>query len=230
MTAIKPVKSRRVVAVAAETYPINAQCAWPECAEPTADPHHAFPRSAIGGDSYFVAITFDTYEQAVEVVGKGVKVTEISYGFPPPSCFVTDPIPHCTGLCRHHHDLVESRQAKISLEGGKWLAWEGNDGKDGNNGEIMVEAGELSPQPGARGAKKRKRFKGEKRRKRQTISFRVPEDEQEDGAGLLDDKMNALRKLYGEDETYPPYNVISLAFDFTLLNAGPEDFVEVEEQ
>ena len=219
MTAIKPVETRRVVAVAAETYPINTQCSWPDCTEDAHDPHHAFPRSATGGDSYFVAITFDTYEDAVAVVGKGVKVSEV-----PGVGWVTDPIPHATGLCRHHHDLVEQRYNKITLEGGKWIAWEGNDGKDGSKGVLMAEAGELSPQPGAVGGKKRKRLKGEKRRKRKTISIRVPNDEQEDGAGLLDEKFASMRKLLGQDEDYPPYYVISAAVDYTLLNASNDDF------
>jgi hypothetical protein len=226
VTAIKPVETRRVVAVAAETYPMNTQCAWPDCTEDAHDPHHAFPRSATGGDSYFVAITFDTYEDAIAVVGKGIKVTEV-----PGFGWVTDPIPHATGLCREHHNLVESRVAKITLEGGKWLAWEGNDGKDGNKGAgaAMTEVGELQPQPGARlASKKRKRFKGEKRRKRRTISIRVPNDEQEDGAGLLDEKFDSMRELLGEDETYPPYYVISAALDYTLLNADESDFEKAE--
>jgi hypothetical protein len=85
--------------------------------------------------------------------------------------------------------------------------------------------GDLSPQPGATG-KKRKRFKGEKRRKRRTISIRVPQDEQEDGAGLLDEKFDSMRELLGQDESYPPYYVISAALDYTLLNADATDFEE----
>ena len=213
MTAIKPAETRRVVAVAAETYPVNAQCAWPDSDAEAVDPHHCFPRSAIGGDSYFVSMTFDTYEQAVEVVGKGTSVTEV-----PGMGWVTDPIPHVVGLSREVHEAVEKKQKKILLVGGEWIAWDKT-----AEGE-WVEAGELSPQPGARGAKKRKRFKGEKRRKRKTISFRVPDDEQEDGAGLLDEKAESLRKLLGQDETYPFYYVVSAAFDYTLLNADETDF------
>lgn len=213
MTAIKPAETRRVVAVAAETYPVNAQCAWPDSDAEAVDPHHCFPRSAIGGDSYFVSMTFDTYEQAVEVIGKGTNVVEV-----PGMGWVTDPIPHVIGLSREIHEQVEKKQKKIMLVGGKWVAWD----KDAEG--AWVEVGELSPQPGARGAKKRKRFKGEKRRKRKTISFRVPDDEQEDGAGLLDEKANAIRKLFGEDESYPFYYVVSAALDFTLLNADETDF------
>lgn len=216
MTAIKPAETRRVVAVAAETYPVNAHCAWPDSDAEAVDPHHCFPRSSIGGDSYFVSLTFDTYEQAVEVVGKGVGVTEVQQR--DGSVWVTDPIPHVTGLSRDIHEAVEKKQKKISLINGKWLAFD----KDAEG--KWVELGELSPQPGARGGKKRKRFKGEKRRKRKTISIRVPQDEQEDGAGLLDEKLEAMREVLGQDESYPPYYCISAALDYTLLNADGTDF------
>lgn len=213
MTAIKPAATRRVVAVAAETYPVNANCAWPDSDAEAVDPHHCFPRSAIGGDSYFISMTFDTYEEAVEVVGKGVGVTEV-----PGVGWVTDPIPHVVGLSREVHERVEKKQSKILLVNGKWIAYDKN-----AEGE-WVELGELSPQPGARGGKKRKRLKGEKRRKRRTISIRVPNDEQEDGAGLLDEKMEQMRGLLGQEDDYPPYYCISAALDFTLLNADETDF------
>jgi hypothetical protein len=54
MTALKPLENRRVRAVPSERYPLNKKCAHPECNEDAVDPHHAFPRSAIGGDSWFV--------------------------------------------------------------------------------------------------------------------------------------------------------------------------------
>jgi hypothetical protein len=214
MTAIKPAETRRVVAVAAETYPVNAQCAWPDSDAEAVDPHHCFPRSSIGGDSYFVSMTFDSYEEAVAVVGKGVKVTEVAG-----MGWVTDPIPHVVGLSREVHEAVEKRQKKILLVAGKWVAFEKDAGGE------WIEVGDLSPQPGATG-KKRKRFKGEKRRKRRTISIRVPQDEQEDGAGLLDEKFDSMRELLGQDESYPPYYVISAALDYTLLNADATDFEE----
>jgi len=213
MTAIKPATTRRVVAVAAETYPVNAQCAWPDSDGEAVDPHHCFPRSAIGGDSYFVSMTFNTYEEAVEVVGKGVGVTEV-----PEVGWVTDPIPHVIGLSRDVHERVEKKQSKITLSNGKWIAWDKN--ADGE----WVELGELSPQPGARGGKKRKRFTGQKRRKRKVITLRVPNDEQEDGAGLWDDKLNQMREMLGQDDDYPPYYCISAALDYTLLNADATDF------
>lgn len=209
MTAIKPIENKRVVAVAAETYPINAVCSHPDCEEPTADPHHAFPRSAIGGDSYFVSITFDSREDAVAVLGKNCDVTEVlGVGF------VSGPIPHATGLCRNHHDIAEARRAKITLEGGVWIWWEGNDGKDGNDGEIMAELGELAPQPGAvRGGKKRKRLQGQARRQRRTISIKVPNDT-ENGGEIWDEVVDRTKtrlvkeELYSEGDDIPVYEAV----------------------
>lgn len=216
MTAIKPATTRRVVAVAAETYPVNANCAWPDSDGEAVDPHHCFPRSAIGGDSYFVSMTFDTYEQAVEVVGKGVGVQEVHQR--DNSVWITDPIPHVVGLSREIHEAVEKKQKKIALVKGKWIAYDKN-----AEGE-WVELGELSPQPGARGGKKRKRFTGAKRRKRKVVTIRVPNDAEEDGAGLLDEALNGMREILDQDETYPPYYCIMAALDYTLLNADETDF------
>jgi hypothetical protein len=227
MTAIKPAETRRVVAVAAETYPVNAQCAWPDSDGDAVDAHHCFPRSTIGGDSYFVSMTFDTLEEAQAVVGKGVKITPVPFSRTPKKdddgkAFITDPIPHVVGLSREIHEQVEKRQKKILLVGGIWIGFEKDAGGE------WVEVGPLSPQPGSTAKKTRKRFKGEKRRKRRTISIRVPNDEQEDGAGLLDEKMAELRELLGQDDSYPPYYVISAALDYTLLNADSTDFETAE--
>lgn len=208
MTAIKPIENRRVVAVAAETYPVNAVCAHPDCTEPSDDPHHAFPRSAIGGDSYFVSITFDTYEEAVAVLGKNPAITEvIGVGF------VSTPIPHAVGGCRAHHEQLESRIAKLVLADGVWTWWEGNDGHDGNRGAAatMVEVGELNPQPGAgKGKRKRKKLNTAERRKRKIITVRVPADS-EDGSAIWDETQERIKKklvemeLYDEHDTIPAY-------------------------
>lgn len=200
MTAIKPIDNRRVVAVAAETYPINAQCAHPDCTEPSADPHHSFPRSQIGGDSYFVSITFDTYEDAVEVLGKNCAVSEV-----PGLGYVSAPVPHCIGLCRHHHDLVEARQAWIFLEHGEYVWCE-----KAENGEFEW-IGPLNPQPGATKSKrKRKKLSTEERRKRINVTVRVPADK-EDGAAVWDETQDRIKEklvamdLYDEGDEIPNY-------------------------
>ena len=207
MTAIKPIKNRRVVAVAAETYPINEQCAVPDCTEAADDPHHCFPRSAIGGDSYFVSITFDSYEEAVEALGKNAGVTDVGgLGW------VSGPVPHAIGLCRPHHNIIEAAKAKIVLEGGVWTYWESNDQHDGL--KEFAERGELNPQPGStRGGKKRPRLKGDERRKRRTISLRVPDDS-ENGGEVWDETIDRAKErlvdaeLYEANATIPAYETV----------------------
>ena len=41
-------------------------------------------------------------------------------------------------------------------------------------------------------SKPRQNFKGEEKRQRKTVSIRVPDDAQEDGAGLLDEAVEIL--------------------------------------
>lgn len=212
MTAIKPIENRRVTAVAAERYALNKQCSHPECREPATDPHHAFPRSAIGGDSWFVEII-----EGIPLAGQS---------FPP--------IPHVTGLCRTHHEEVERGKAghawiRYNVEGdGLWTWWFRNDGEDGVGENLWAELGPLNPQPGSvEGKAKRKRFQGEARRKRRVISLRVPDDAPEDGAALLDEAVSELEtKIKGESEHRPMYYTLMDALAYTNLNADETDFAE----
>jgi hypothetical protein len=221
MTALKPIENRRVVAVAAETYPMNAVCAHPDCTNEVADPHHSFPRSAIGGDSYFVSITFDSWEDAVAVLGKNPSVTEVlGVGF------VSAPIPHCIGLCREHHDNVEAHLSWCKLESGTWV-WLDLDNIDPEQlgvPDTYVEIGELNPQPGATKSKaKRSRLKGEARRKRRTISIRVPDDA-ENGGEVWDEHLERVRsklidmELYSEADKIPVYEATIAAWHDWLLS------------
>ncbi len=220
MTALKPIENRRVRAVASERYPLNEICAHPECSEPTADPHHAFPRSAIGGDSWFVVIDFTLHEST----GAGGDVHPLSDAVP---------IPHVTGLCRDHHDDVEEHRAWIKLEEGVWVWYDRAVEIDGvllpdigDGREIKWrELGPLNPQPGSRtGKPKRRKFKGEARRKRATISIKVPQDEQEDGAGLWDEALETLEQKISGDNHRPVYYTIMDALNYTILNANEDDF------
>lgn len=207
MTALKPLENRRVRAVASERYPLNKVCSHPECNEPVADPHHAFPRSAIGGDSWFVEILM-----GIETAHPGVPD-------------VTVVIPHVTGLCRAHHDDVEEHRAWIKLEDGVWNWYDYSD--DVRN---WVLIGPLNPQPGSRDGKtKRKKFKGEARRKRATISIKVPKDEREDGAGILADLVETIETMIsGEGKHRPVYYTLVDALNYTLTNADETDFKESE--
>lgn len=205
MTALKPIENLRVRAVASERYPLNEVCAHPECAEPTADPHHIFPRSLIAGDSWFVAI-FETVTMEEMVRGRKLPVN---------GDYVT--IPHVAGLCRAHHDDVEEHRAWIKLEDGEWrwydrgeLDWSEEEG----NIVPWELLGPLNPQPGSRtGKPKRRKFKGEKRRSRATISIKVPKDDQEDGGEVWDD-------LFGDGKDDRPYGRVRERFDALELDGG----------
>lgn len=223
MSALKPIENARVLGVLADSYPINKKCAHPECNEEAVDPHHCFPRSRQIGSSYFVAITFDTAAEAKKV-GAVMRVKPLKED---PLTIV---IPHAVGLCRVHHDQVEQHFAwiKLDLEDGVWSWWETNDGKDGNRGPgaAFVELGALNPQPGSvEGRPKRKKFQGEARKKRRTISIRVPDGADENGAELLDELVETLEsRIVGEGKHRPIYYTLIDSLNFTVTNADATDF------
>lgn len=204
MTPLKPLENRRVRGVPSERYPLNEKCAHPECTDPVADPHHTFPRSQIGNDSWFVDIAL---EHTLEDDWHG-------------------PIPHVTGLCRPHHDLVESHAAWIKLEDGEFVWYDRFEGENYPD-DGWVGLGPLNPQPGSReGKPKRRKFKGEARKARKTISIRVPNDAEEDGAGLLDEALAQLEAKLGHDPARPPYYTIMDALNYALLNIEEEEHAE----
>lgn len=190
MTALKPVESRNVRAVASETYPSNLVCAHPSCSNPvdlrpdgTPTVHHCFPASMVKSRSYFVSIN----DQA--------------------------PVPHAVGLCGSgttgHHGDVEEHRAWIKLEDGVWVWYE----RDGEDWSLV---GPLNPQPGSReGKTKGKRTGGGKRgkaRSKTTVSLSVPKDEQENGAEVLRTLIDQAREKYvpimGWDDDVPDYYVV----------------------
>jgi len=189
MTALKPIENRKVRGVPSTKYPLNDKCAHPECSEPTADPHHAFPRSQIGNSSWFVEIIEGPESKPV------TKVT----------------IPHVTGLCREHHDQAEDHRAWIKLEDGVFNWY---DRRKLPKMTVWDLVGPLNPQPGSReGKAKRKRFKGEARRKRRTVSIRVPDDT-ENGGEVWDLTMELVKErlvimeLYEADAKIPDFEAI----------------------
>lgn len=184
---LDPIENRRVRGVAARRYPLNETCSHPECAESAIDPHHCFRRTLIGGDSWFVAIHEDE------------KIPEV-------------PIPHVTGLCRKHHDDVTQHRAWIRLESGvfRWLHRPNGETRvSDEEWDVWVDYGPLDPQPAGRtksGKPKRKRFKGEERKKRRTISIAVPAEAQEDGGEVWDD-------LLGDGKDGRPYGRVRERLD-----------------
>jgi len=195
MTALKPIENRRVRGVAAERYPLNEHCSHPRCKEAAVDPHHLFPRSEIGGDSWFVAIQVDDQP-----------------GITPD----TPIVPHVTGLCRAHHEMLETHDAWVKLEDDVFVWYTRKD-------DDWLRLGPINPQPPsgdpkAKKAVQRPRKTGDERRKRRTVTLRVPNDAEEDGAGLLDDAIEQAEEIIREDaEPRSPYYTILDSLNAVIL-------------
>jgi hypothetical protein len=207
MTPLKPLENLKVRGVPATKYPINETCAHPECTELSDDAHHCFPRSQIGNSSYFVEIIQGPEHEAET---KWV-------------------IAHVAGLCRTHHDGIERHDAWIKLEDDVFV-WYDRDTEtdlihDVGNG-LWTLVGPLNPQPGSReGKPKRKqRLKGEARRKRRTISLRVPNDT-ENGGEIWDETFDRVKErlvllgLYENLEDIPVFEGTIAAWN-DWLNAN----------
>ena len=181
MTAIPPIEYARIKGVQTGIYTANREaCSHPDCAEPVPDRgHHIWARSKIGNGHYFV-MAYDENDQPL---------------WP-------HPIPHVTGLCRTHHDQVEHHSAWIRLSDDGIFTW--YDRVEGE--QEWVKIGALDPQPGGRQKvrKPRKKFQGEARRNRLTISYKVPKDEQEDGAGLIDEALQQFEEALGYGDNPRP--------------------------
>lgn len=216
-------------AVPSERYPLNKKCAHPECSEAAVDPHHAFPRSAIGGDSWFVEIITEFATNAERTTFDEKR--EI--------------IPHVTGLCRAHHDAVEGNleaghSSWIKYEDGVWNWYNLIDTPAEESARWAEETGEhpdsypvdswellgpLNPQPGSvEGKPKRRKYQGEQRKQRKTVTLRVPDTAGENGAALLDEAVETLETRISGDSPRPIYFTVMDALNFTLLNAGADDF------
>jgi hypothetical protein len=219
VTPLKPIENRRVRGVASERYPLNTVCAHPECTEPVSDPHHCFPRSQIVGDSWFVEIEWLGHGSLID--GEPVANTSV--------------IPHVTGLCRGHHDDVERHRAWIKLEDGefRWydrqaLIYDSEEEalidkyEHASDGTTWVFLGPLNPQPGSReGKPKKKPHKGEAKRERGTWSVKVPKDERENGAQVLDELYEACAEKLADEEGDSSvvdkpkyYNLVKILYDW----------------
>jgi hypothetical protein len=127
------------------------------------------------------------------------------------------PFPHVTGMCRAHHDDLEEHRAWIRLEEDIYV-WYVRNPRDPDDWKRL---GKLNPQPpGAEAKPKRSPFKGEQRRRRKTITLRVPQDAQEDGAGLLDDAIEQAEDRLGYRESRPPYYTILDSLNLTILHGA----------
>lgn len=204
MTALRPVETRDVVAVAAEEYPSNRICAHPECGEqvelrPDGEPtvHHGFSRSKIKSKSYFVSI-------------QGGK-----------------PIPHAVGFCgsgtTKHHGALEDQSARLVLEDGVWY-WEDRVEENGGADRTWERVGALNPQPGSREGrpKKHKRLKGEERKARKTISIRVPKDE----PNVLDELLPHAQEAFQKAISEPGEALAPLPLPYVTIVAALTEFIQ----
>ena len=70
-------------------------------------------------------------------------------------------------------------------------------------------------------SKPRKKFQGEQRRQRKTLSIKVPQDDQEDGAGLFDEMVAQARELLDEP-TKPVYYILMAAL-YVFVRDAPRN-------
>jgi hypothetical protein len=195
LTPLKAIEAIQAVRFVPSTrYPVNTVCAHPECDRDDITRHHIFGRgTGEYSDSWFVLLPVN-----------GHPGTEHH-----PSYMAKKAIPHVVGLCGHgtegHHGDVEAHRAWIKHEDGVFVWYDRKDPDFDNPPRDNVDApghvwelvGPLDPQPFAWGDKKKKpvrRLEGAERRKRRTISIRVPADAQEDGGEIWDDLMGDGKK------------------------------------
>ncbi len=201
MTALRPIESHEVTAVTNHEeerkllrgYVLSTVCCHPECNRTDVTAHHLFSRSKINDSSWFVRIPGED-----------------------------KPVLHVAGLCGSgttgHHGDVEEHRGWVRVEDGVWNWYERTVDADsprgfGNEGWGLV--GPLDPQPGKHTRKARKREK-QPSRSRKTVTVNVPQDEQEDGAGVLDELISVGRDQWAEEmgwsSSVPAYHVVVNAF------------------
>jgi len=201
MTALKPVESRKVRGVASTRYPIGTICSHPECDRTDVTAHHIFPRSMIGNSSWWVEIDAPEIHRHDNISKKAV--------------------PHVVPLCGHgtdgHHGDVEEHRAWIKYEDGQFV-WYERDGEEWN------DLGVLDPQPLVPAPKKRRRknLKGDERKEHPKVSLHFPTVD--DKLAFLD-ALDQLNERWSGDEKRSKGFLALLSAQYTLLNAGPEDFV-----
>lgn len=221
MTALHPLVDKIAArGVVASKYPVNETCAHPQCDKPTESRHHIFAASKIGNRSWFVALG----DAKVARIGEKHYISDAA-------------IPHVIGLCgtgtTGHHGDVEEHRAWIQLLPDGTFVWhdrvepEVPSTTNTYEGPEWKEIGPLDPQPGSRIKHRRPKKardvrKGDKRAtERYTIA--VPKDEQEKGAELLVEGLEAIEEKLGYDPPRSKYYTMMDAINFTLANADSTD-------
>lgn len=85
--------------------------------------------------------------------------------------------------------------------------------------------GPLDPQPGYQDKKRKRRarLKGDERRKKKNLTVKVPNEEQEDGAGLFYDAVEQLEEALGHDPSRSVYYTLMDALNLALLHGVGDD-------
>lgn len=144
-------------------------------------------------------------------------------------------IPAVAGLCGHgtegHHGEAEEHQGWIKLEDGAFVWYQRKPeyrkvtrATPEHVHEIFDRVGPLTPQPGAAATKRRKpnRKKGDPASPTWTV--KAPKDDPE-AADRLKEKTHTLQDKFNEaGHKIGPTVALERAVDYTLLNAGDEDF------
>ena len=222
MTPLKPIENTtRVRAVASTRYKTSGVCSHPDCDRTDTTKHHIFGRQpGENGDSWFVLIS-DSPEHVIEAALETGVAKDLA-------------IPHVVDLCGHgtvgHHGDIDSgmggHQAWIKYEDGEfvWSKRDKTDLYDGVHpiGRAWKRVGPLNPQPGepAKPAKKRPKREGPVR----VASFAAPQDDPDAAQRLKDKAGQLLEKFEAAGHEIGRTVAVERALDYTLLNAGKEDF------
>ena len=207
MTAIPPVETRNVIAVAARRYPLNKTCAHPTCLRTDVTAHHIYPKGNLNGKAWFLVIDGDE----------------------------KNPVPHVVGLCGHgtegHHGDCEEHRAWIRFEDGQYVWYQRRRTEAGDtlpfeyrDGTTWDRVGPLNPQPGSQDGKTKRKPPKSTTGPVKVASFKAPNDDPEAAQRLKEKAQQLTDKFNAHGHEIGKTVAVERALDYTLLNAGEEDF------
>lgn len=212
MTPLKPIENTtRVRGVPSKRYPLNRICAHPECDRTDVTAHHIFGRPAgPDSDSWFVSLVL-VDEDRTETLSA--------------------PLPHVTGLCGHgtegHHGDVEAHRAWIKYEDGEFVWYEAEVIASEMGYPTDTEwkrLGPLNPQPIPREGKPKRKKRAKSEGPVKVASFKAPNDDPEAAERLKDKAEQLCEKFNRHGHEIGKTVAVERALDYTLLNAGDDDF------
>lgn len=225
MTPLKPIENTtRVRGVPSKRYPLNRVCAHPECNRTDVTAHHIFGRpKGPDSDSWFVEIEdhFRGGGGAIDISQETVEAEHFKI------------IPHVTGLCGHgtegHHGDVEAHRGWIKYEDGEFVWYErveipGSMAAGDPPSAEWVRVGPLNPQPIPREGKPKRKKRAKSEGPVKVASFKAPNDDPEAAERLKDKAEQLCEKFNRHGHEIGKTVAVERALDYTLLNAGEEDF------